>query len=60
MAKLAKERGVDMLTNSEVSELITDGNKISGVKLQSGQVYEAPIVISNATHHVTFNNLIHD
>jgi tetrahydrodipicolinate N-succinyltransferase len=35
-------------------------SKVRGVKLADGTVIEAPIVISNTTHHVTFNNMIKD
>lgn len=33
---------------------------MQGVRLADGSVIEAPIVISNATHHVTFKDLIKD
>lgn len=59
LAKLAQERGVDIKLNTSVDEIITsDQGKVQGVRLQNGEVVTAPIVISNATHHVTFNKLI--
>lgn len=61
LEKLALERGVDIKTNAHVDELVTGGaGKITGVRLADGTVLEAPVVISNTTHHVTFNNLIKD
>lgn len=58
LEKLALERGVDIKTNAHVDEIVTSGSKVQGVKMADGSFIEAPIVISNATHHVTFNNLI--
>ncbi len=61
LEKLALQRGVDIKVNSSVDEiLMTTSNKVRGVRLADGTVIEAPVVISNATHHVTFNNLIKD
>lgn len=54
LAKLAEARGVEMRTNSEVAEIIVSGSKVNGIRLSDGTVIEAPIVISNTTHHVTF------
>ncbi len=60
LEKLALQRGVDIKCNQEVDQLLIEGKKVTGVKLADGTVVEAPIVISNATHHVTFKNLIKD
>jgi len=58
LEKLAIERGVSIKTESQVEELVTSGGKVQAIKLADGTVLSAPIIISNATHHVTFNNLI--
>lgn len=58
LAKLARERGVKIKTDSDVDQIITYGLETKGVKLKDGTIIEAPIVISNTTHHVTFNQLI--
>lgn len=59
LAKLATQRGVEIRTSTEIDEIITEGtSKVSGVRLADGTVIEAPVVISNATHHVTFKKLI--
>ncbi len=50
---------MEIRTESSVDEILTsDGDKVRGVKLSDGTIIDAPIVISNATHHVTFNNLV--
>lgn len=52
---------MEIRVNSEVEEIVTGiGSKVRGVKLIDGTFIEAPILISNATHHVTFKNLIKD
>ena len=60
LKKLALEKGVDIKLNSEVDEIVMmSGDKgvqrVRGVRLADGTVIEAPVVISNTTHHVTFN-----
>lgn len=35
-----------------------EGNKIKSILLKNGNKLEAPVIISNTTHHVTFNDLI--
>ena len=46
----------------QVEEILTGhiGGRVKGVRLADGSEIHAPIVISNATHHVTFKNLIKD
>jgi len=58
LKKLAIQRGTTIETDSEVAEIKTTGTKATGVRLQDGREFDAPIVISNATHHVTFKNLM--
>jgi len=36
LAKLAENRGVELKTDCEVEELLTDGSRVSGVKLSNG------------------------
>ena len=60
LAKLAALRGVEIRTDTEVSEILMSGSsdKVRGVRLSDGTEIEAPVLISNATHHVTFNKLM--
>ena len=42
-----------------MKSILLDGdNKARGVQLENGQEIEARYVLSNATHHVTFKNLV--
>ena len=65
LAKLARQRGVDIELNSEVDEILMSSSgrgaqRVRGVRLADGTVIEAPVVISNTTHHVTFSQMIKD
>lgn len=55
LAKLAIKSGVDIRTDNDVDSIIMHGQQAKGVKMADGSIIEAPIVISNTTHHVTFN-----
>lgn len=55
LAKLAKQRNVDILTEAEVTKMNVSNNKIESILLKDGRTLTAPIIISNATHFVTFN-----
>ncbi|MBD3230190.1 MAG: NAD(P)-binding protein [Candidatus Lokiarchaeota archaeon] len=46
--------------NSRVQKIITDDGKVSGVELQNGMTYHAPIVVSNAGIKKTISDLISD
>jgi phytoene dehydrogenase-like protein len=59
LAKLARQRGVDIQLNAQVEEMIIGNTRrVEGIRLADGTVVRAPVVISNATHNVTFRNLI--
>ena len=46
--KLMNEVGIEILKNSEVTEIVTKNNKISGVKLNNGNEVGADNVVCNA------------
>ncbi|WP_182058878.1 phytoene desaturase family protein, partial [Pantoea sp. ME81] len=48
MAKLFTDLGGELLLNAEVSQLETQGNRISGVQLKDGRRFAANAVASNA------------
>jgi phytoene desaturase len=48
LAKLARSYGAQLYTDSPVTEVLVNGSQATGVRLESGEVIEADIVISNA------------
>ncbi len=52
------ERGGEIYTNAEVSEILVEGNKAVGVKMKDGDIYKAPLIISSAGLRVTYNQLL--
>lgn len=58
LAGACKDLKVDIATEAEVSEILTDGKTAKGVKLADGSEVEARIVASNADAHVTFEKLL--
>ncbi len=48
LEKLMLEEGIDIIKNSEVTEIISKSNKITGVKLNDQEIIDAENVICNA------------
>ena len=48
LEKLMLEEGIDIIKNSEVTEIISKSNKIAGVKLNNQKIIEAENVVCNA------------
>ena len=48
LEKLMLEEGIDIIKNSEVTEIISKSNKITGVKLNNQEIIEAKNVVCNA------------
>jgi phytoene desaturase len=48
LEKLMLEEGIDIIKNSEVTEIISKNNKITGVKLNDQEIIDAENVICNA------------
>ncbi|KAK9948613.1 hypothetical protein M0R45_004181 [Rubus argutus] len=59
ISNAAKEAGVHIVTNSEVSELmIGDSGTVNGVCLADGTQVHSSVVLSNATPYKTFMELV--
>ena len=58
MVTLAEEMGVALRTNSPVAEILVEGGRASGVRLESGERIAADIVVSNADLPYTYKKLI--
>lgn len=50
--------GGELRLNCHVEQILVEEGKAVGVKLRSGEILRAPIVISNATLWDTYNNLL--
>ena len=48
LEKLILEEGIDIIKNSEVTDIISKNNKITGIKLNNQEIIEAENVVCNA------------
>ncbi len=60
IAQRCEKVGVKIHLNSPVARINLKGNKAVGLTLQSGEIVDADIVISNADASFTYNNLIRE
>ena len=58
MASSARSRGVEIRTRTPVDHVIVEGGETRGVRLASGEVIEADVVVSNADPKRTFSTLL--
>src|SRR6185437_6829009 len=58
MGKLLQELGGRIHLNSPVAEILVDGRRVTGVRLQTGQIFAADHIVSNADVAFTYRNLI--
>ncbi len=58
LAAIARKNGAELLTNSPVSEIIVENGETNGVRLESGEIVVADIVISNADIWFTETKLL--
>jgi phytoene desaturase len=58
MLDLAAGMGVEVRTNAPVEEICVHGRRVTGVRLQSGEVIPADLVVSNADLPYTYKQLI--
>ena len=60
MAKVCKEAGVEISLESPVAKVITDGKKVSGVRLESGEEIASSRVIANVGPKLLYERMIDD
>lgn len=58
LEKRCTERGVEIRLNTSVSEILTDGNRVTGVRTAGGEVINADIVVSNSDARLTYKELL--
>ncbi len=58
MREAAEDLGVEVRVGSPVEEIVVEGSCIAGVRLASGEQFQAPVVVSNTDAHRTFTKLL--
>ncbi|HMS10838.1 MAG TPA: phytoene desaturase family protein, partial [Pyrinomonadaceae bacterium] len=58
LVRVAEKNGAKVRTNAAVAEIMVSNGKASGVRLESGEVIETDIVISNADYQFTETRLL--
>lgn len=58
LGKLFAELGGVVHFNSEVSEILVEGNRASGIRLKNGSEHKADVIISNGDVAFTYRNLL--
>ena len=57
-ALLAGAQGGTVETNAEVDEILTSGDRAQGIRLTTGAVVAADVVVSNADPGQTYDRLL--
>jgi len=58
MADICRDCGVEISVESAVARLLVDGNRVAGVRLESGEEIAAPRVIANVGPKVLYGRMI--
>jgi phytoene desaturase len=58
MQALALDLGVEIRTQAPVSQILIESRKVSGVRLENGEVIQADLVVSNADLPYTYQSLV--
>ncbi len=58
MGQLLHELGGRIHLNSPVAEILADGRRVTGVRLETGKIFAADHIVSNADVAFTYRNLI--
>ncbi|TMW73065.1 phytoene desaturase family protein [Alteribacter natronophilus] len=58
MLKLLDELGAEVVTDAEVTGIVTEGNRASGVELADGTVEEADLIVSNLEVIPAYESLV--
>jgi phytoene desaturase len=58
LVRIAEQKGAEIRTNSSVAEILIENKRAGGVRLESGEVLEADMIISNADLPYTYRHLV--
>jgi len=60
LANLITHKGGSIRLNAKVDQILTDQNRVTGVRLADGEIIKADLVVSNADAATTYNSLLKD
>lgn len=60
LAQRCDERGVDVRLQCDVTRIITDGDRVTGVQTSAGEIIDADIVVANADAGLVYGKLLDD
>lgn len=60
LANLITHKGGSIRLNAKVDKILTDQNRVTGVRLADGEIIKADLVVSNADAATTYNSLLKD
>ena len=60
LADLITHQGGSIRQNAKVDQILTDQNRVTGVRLADGEIIKADLVVSNADAATTYNTLLKD
>ena len=58
LGKLFEELGGTLMLQTEVSEIVIENGRATGVRLENGDIYRTDAVVSNADVAFTYKNMI--
>ncbi|HYM18455.1 MAG TPA: NAD(P)/FAD-dependent oxidoreductase [Micropepsaceae bacterium] len=58
MAKAAREKGAELVTDRAVAEVLVENNRAVGVRTKEGETFRAGIVVSNLNPRLLFTQLV--
>jgi phytoene desaturase len=59
LSKIAEKKGAKIYTGTHIDEIIHEGGRIKGVKI-NGKIIEYDVIVSNADVHYTYRSLLND
>lgn len=57
VVKLAKDLGVEFITNTKVNEILVEKKRVKGIRVGQ-EIYPAEVVVSNSDVYFTYNELL--
>ena len=58
LEKLMKEENIEIIKDAEVTEIISSGNRVKGVKINNSKIIDCDFIICNSDPPNVYKNLI--